>query len=383
MRFLHTSDLHIGVEVHGHSMLPDQEHIIGQILDIAKREKVDGIILAGDVYDAGTPRESAVRVLDDLVTRASGICPVYMTAGNHDSAERLSFGNKILQKQNLYISDAYSGSLERVVLSDEHGKLNLFMLPFIKPSMVRPFFPEEEIRTPDEALMHTIAASGVEPGERNVLIAHQFVTGNGISLSTTESEKSKFQVGGIDCISYDLLEPFDYVALGHIHRAQPVVRPTVRYSGSPLKYSMSEALDEKTVTIVDVKGKGDVGVRAVPLRPMRDMRKIKGTIAELTSPAVVAEGDREDYMYVILTESPMNAKAKLSATYPNIMELIFEEEHCFDPDSYETGAEAMRRMTTQELFGEFYSQRNPAPMSDFQKRTLAEAEDEARKEGSA
>lgn len=377
MKFLHTSDLHIGIEIHAHNMIEDQEYILNQILRIAKDENVDGIILAGDVYDVPTPRENAVRLLDSFVTNTSEICPVYMIAGNHDSAERLSFGNRILQKQKLYISDTYSGTMERVTLNDEFGELNIFMLPFIKPSIVRPLFPNDEIKTPDEAMIHTIKASGVDPNKRNILISHQFVTGSGITLSTTESEKSKFQIGGIDCISYHLLEPFDYVALGHIHRAQPVGRQGVRYSGTPLKYSLSEVMDEKSVTIVEVKCKGDVEVREVLLSPKRDMRRIKGTIAELTSPLVTSEGNKEDYIFAVLTENSVNAKAKLSAIYPNIMEIIFEEEHYLEIGTDETSTEMIRKMTPQELFKEFYERRNQRPMNDFQRKILEEAEEAA------
>jgi len=381
MKFLHTSDLHIGIEVHGYSMIADQEHILGQILQIAREEKVDGIILAGDVYDVPTPREGAVRLLDSFITSASEICPVYMIAGNHDSAERLSFGNRILQKQKLFISDTYSGKMEKVRLEDAYGKLNLFMLPFIKPSIVRPFFPEGGIKTPDEALMQTIIASDVVPGERNILIAHQFVIGSGITLVTTESERSKPQVGGIDCVSYSLLEPFDYVALGHIHSAQSVRRSSVRYSGSPIKYSSSEALDEKSVTILDIKDKGNVEVRAIPLIPLREMRKIKGTIEELVNPELVAQSNREDYIFVTLTENTMNAKAKLSTVFPNILEILFEEEHRFDGGtSEETEVQNIRDLSVSELFTEFYNSKNPEPLNEAQKRILDEVEDAVQKE---
>jgi len=380
MKFLHTSDLHIGIEVHEYSMIADQEHILDQILNIAKDEKVDGIIIAGDVYDVPTPRENAVRLLDSFLTSASAICPVYMIAGNHDSAERLSFGNRILQKQKLYISDTYSGKMEKITLNDEFGKLNIFMLPFIKPSIVRPFFPEEAVKTPDEAMMRTINASDMDPKERNILIAHQFVVGSGITLSTTESERSKPQVGGIDCISRTLLDPFDYVALGHIHRAQNVPEKRIRYSGSPIKYSASEALDEKSVTIVELKDKGNTEVRIVPLKPLRDMRRIKGTVEELIDPVLVAQNNREDYIFAVLTESTMNAKAKLSTVFPNIMEIVFEEEHRFESSTDGTDAEKVRDMSLSELFGEFYNSRNPEPLNDLQKRILAEVEEDAQEE---
>lgn len=382
MKFLHTSDLHIGIEIHMHNMIADQEYILDQILKIAVNEKVDGIILAGDVYDVPTPRENAVRLLDSFITRASEICPLYMIAGNHDSAERISFGNRILQKQRVHISDTYSGAMEKVVLSDEHGKLNLFMLPFIKPSIVRPLFPEDEIKTPDEALMHTIEASGVDSSERNILVSHQFVVGNGITLSTTESERSKPQVGGIDCISYHLLGPFDYVALGHIHRAQYVSRKTVRYSGSPLKYSASEAFDEKSVTILDVKEKGNVEVRTVPLKPRREMRKVKGTTEELIAQALSSRDNKEDYIFVTLTENTMNAKAKLSAVFDNIMEIVFEGEEKYDSGTADgADAENIRKLSPLDLFAEFYFKKTQESLDDIQKRILAEVEEAVHKEG--
>jgi exonuclease SbcD len=386
MRFIHTSDLHIGKKVHGHSMIADQEFILNKITSAVRTENADGLMIAGDVYDRSVPSEDAVDLFDRFLTDVSELCPVYIIAGNHDSAERLSFGRNIMRKQGVHITDTFSGRIEKVVLCDEHGPLSLYLLPFIKPSIVRQFFENEttRINTPDDAMKAAIGASGVDPKGRNILIAHQFIVGSGIELSTTESEESKPVVGGVDCISFSLLDPFDYVALGHIHRPQSAGRPTVRYSGSPLKDSTSEVHDVKSVSVVEIEEKGNVSIRTVPLVPLRDAREIRGTVEELMSPDAYNQGNRDDYIFATVTRDSPDIMAKLNAIYPNLMELVIQHEVLFGTDSEEElNLERVRKMTPLELFREFFRNMNGSDLTEEQEKIFSEALENAQKEASS
>lgn len=358
MRFVHTSDLHIGKTVHGFSMTDDQSYILDQIANIAEKEKADGIIIAGDVYDKGVPTEDAVHEFDRFLSRAADICPVYIVAGNHDSAERLSFGRDLLMRNGVHITDTYSGKMEKITIEDQFGPLNIYLLPYIKPSLVRPYFKDETVTTPDKAMQLTLDASDVDPNARNLLVCHQFIVGKGIELSTTDSEDAKPIVGGIDCISAELLKPFDYVALGHIHRAQSAGRDTIRYCGSPLKYSESEAYDSKSVTVVDMEEKGKVGLRTVPLIPKKDLRLLKGTIEEILSPEALKQGNRDDYVIVTLKENPKNAIERIREIYPFVMHLNFESDGTSGLSDSDISIEDIRKMDPIDLFEQFFEKMN-------------------------
>ena len=278
MKFIHLSDLHLGKRVNEFSMLEDQEYILTKIINIIDEQKPNGIIIAGDVYDKSVPSAEAVELFDDFLVRLSKRdLKVFVISGNHDSAERIAFGGRLMDKSGIFMSPVYNGEVEPIVLSDEFGEINVYMLPFVKPSNVRRFFPDSEILSYTDAVKVAVDAMNIDPSKRNILITHQFVTG----AERTESED--VSVGGSDNVDASVFAAFDYVALGHIHRGQKCGGGDfIRYSGTPLKYSFSEANDSKTVTVVDIKAKGDISLEFVPLVPKRDMVEIKGTYEELT-----------------------------------------------------------------------------------------------------
>ena len=283
----HLADLHIGKKLYEFSMIEDQRFILEQILGILEEEKVDGVLVAGDVYDKPVPAAEAVQLLDDFLTGlASCGIKVFLISGNHDSAERLAFGARLFGEAGVYVSRIYDGTVRKITLRDEYGEADVHLLPFIKPSMVRHFWEEEETETFQDAVRTAIHHMEVDPSRRNVLVAHQFVTGAG----TCESEE--LLVGGLDQVDASLFADFDYVALGHIHSPQKIGRETLRYCGTPLKYSFSEADQEKSVTIVELREKGDVRLSVRPLRPLHDLRQIRGSYMEVTSPGFLEKVGR-------------------------------------------------------------------------------------------
>ena len=270
MKFVHLSDLHIGKRVNEFSMLEDQKYILEQILSLVRDEQADGVFLAGDLYDKAVPPAEAVRVLDEFLTRLAGMgVPVFAVSGNHDSAERVAFGARLLSGRGVYLSPVYDGHVERVCLTDDYGEVRVYLLPFVRPAVVRHVFEEEEIGSYQDAVRAAVEHMEVEPSVRNVLVAHQFVTG------AARCESEEILVGGLDNVDASVFDDFDYVALGHIHSPQHVGRETVRYCGTPLKYSFSEAEQEKSVTVVELREKGRSEIRKIPLKPLRDMRRIR------------------------------------------------------------------------------------------------------------
>ena len=264
MRFIHTSDLHLGKRIHGYSMLEDQRHILGKILDTIDTEQPDALLIAGDVYDRTVPSEDAVKAFGDFLTEANNRgCEIYIIAGNHDSGARLDFCCSILGRNGIHIAGAFDGKMEKVETSDGFGELNVWLLPYFRVSEVRAL-SGEALESYTEAMNWILKESEVDPKERNVLVAHQFFTGASGELILSESEDQRHEVGGIQDISESCLDAFDYVALGHLHIPQKVVRETVRYCGSPLKYSKSECSEGKSVTVVEVRDKGDVVMDTVP-----------------------------------------------------------------------------------------------------------------------
>jgi exonuclease SbcD len=378
MRIMHTSDLHIGRSLDGLSMLEDQKFILEQMLTIIRSEKVDALVIAGDVYDKTVPNEGAVSVLDDFLTELNRIgCPVFIIPGNHDSATRISFGSTLLSKQGVHIADEFSGKMEKHLLNDAHGILNIFLLPFFKPSMVRSLNPNAEVNDSDDAMREILKGTDIDTGERNLLVAHQFVRGRGIELELGGSEEYKPSVGGVDCISYDLFHDFDYVALGHIHRPQKIGRNTIRYCGSPLKYSETEYLDEKGAVIIDIGEKGTVSTRTVPLVPRRDLRMITGTVEQLKDRSVVESGNPNDYIYVNLTEETLDARAKLAEVYPNIIGITIASTSG-GGELTEMTIEKIKGLDPIELFRNFYKEMNGEEISDVQEKIFSTALESAR-----
>lgn len=365
MKLLHLSDLHIGKRVNEFSMMEDQKYILRQIAEIAAREKVDAVLLAGDVYDKPLPPAEAVQVFDAFLTGlAKQEVPVCIISGNHDSAERLAFGAQLMDRRGIYFSPVYDGTVKKVCLQDIYGTVVIHLLPFLKPAIIRQVFREREIEITSyqDALREAVSRIEYNPAERNILLAHQFVTG----ASRCESEE--IMVGGVDNVEVSVFDGFDYVALGHIHSPQHVGRETVRYCGTPLKYSFSEAKQVKTVTIVEMKEKGNVEIQEIPLSPLRDLRKIHGTYLEVTARSFYQGMHVEDYLHVTLTdeEDILNAMQKLRLIYPNLMRLEYDNQRTLENRMVEC-VEHVEEKTPQELFEEFFELQNNQPMSEKQK----------------
>lgn len=365
MKLFHLSDLHIGKRVNEFSMIEDQKYILKRILDLAEEEKPDGIILAGDIYDKQIPSAEAVQVFDEFITRLAGrAIPVFIISGNHDSAERLAFGGRLLNSRGIYLSPVYDGSVTKIPLKDQYGTVWIHLLPFIRPSTVRHVFENEadlvtDVQTAAETVIRHME---IDLKDRNILVAHQFVTG----ASRCESED--VQVGGLDNIDAAVFTPFDYTALGHIHSPQNVGTDRVRYCGTPLKYSFSKVDQEKSITVVELEKKGTVRTSLLPLKPLRDMRKLRGTYLELTDRSFYRDMNREDYIQVTLTDEDdvPDGLQKLRVIYPNIMQLLYDNQRTKTTQEVDA-AQAVEKKTEIELFYEFYELQNNQPMTKQQK----------------
>ena len=362
MKFAHIADLHIGKRVHDFSMLEDQRYILDQMLGIFEEQRVDGILIAGDVYDKVVPSAEAVQLFDEFITRLAKLkIPVYMISGNHDSAERLSFGAKLFESNDIYISQVYDGKVKKVGLEDEYGLVNVYLLPFLKPVTVRHALQRDDIESYEDGVMAALQECEVDASQRNVLVAHQFVTG----ADRCDSEEAS--VGGLDNVSAEVFEEFDYVALGHIHRPQKMGRETLRYSGTPLKYSFSEVEHKKSVTIVELLEKGNVQISTVPLVPLRDMRKVRETYMEVTAKESYTAENKMDYLQITLTdeEDVPGALQKLRTIYPNLMRLEYDNKRTRENREVQA-VEAQEQKSELELFGEFYELLNNEVMKEEQ-----------------
>lgn len=363
MKLIHLSDLHLGKRVNEFSMLEDQQYILTEILHIMDEEQPDGVLIAGDVYDKTVPSAEAVALLDDFLVRlAKRDLQIFLISGNHDSPERMAFGGRLMEGSGVHLAPVYDGRVSPITLTDAYGTVNFYLLPFVKPAHVRRCFPEQEITTYTDALAAAIEAMGVDQTGRNVLVTHQFVTG------AARCDSEELSVGGTDNVDVSVFDPFDYVALGHIHGPQRVGRETVRYCGTPLKYSFSEAGHQKSVTVVELEAKGSVSVRTVPLVPLRDLVELRGTYEELTFRGVY-EGTsyQKDYVHITLTdeEDVPDAMRKLQIIYPNLMKLDYDNRRtragaCLD------GAEDAEQKSPLELLEEFYEKQNGQPMGEEQ-----------------
>lgn len=369
MKFLHLADLHLGKRVNGFSMLEDQAHILRQILAILDDEQPDGVLIAGDVYDKSVPSVEAVELLDGFLTelRTRGV-PVLLISGNHDSPERLAFGGRVMDSCGIHISPVYDGALAPVTLHDEFGPVHVWLLPFVKPAHMRRWFPDADIESYTDAVAEAVAHMDIDTAARNVLVTHQFVTGG------TRSGSEELSVGGTDNVDSGVFAPFDYVALGHLHGAQHIERETIRYAGSPLKYSFSEARQHKSVTVVTLGEKGDVQVRTVALTPLRELREIRGSYDELTARSFYEHTTyRSDYLHLILTDEQdvFDAMSRLRTIYPYLMTLDYDNARTRAAGGMSVPAETERR-TPLELFEALYQRQNHRPMSEVQREYIAQ-----------
>ncbi|MBE5076024.1 exonuclease SbcCD subunit D [Anaerotignum lactatifermentans] len=364
MKLFHLSDLHLGKRVYAFSMLLDQRYVLEQVCALAERHQPDGILLSGDLYDKPIPPVEAVQLLDEFLTRMQqmGIA-VYAISGNHDSAGRVDFGSRILQQQNLHICGAFDGKLYHVSKEDAFGEIHFYLLPFLKPATVSAFREGGESLTYAEAVKWALETTDLDTTKRNVLLAHQFVTWKG---TAEESDSETKTLGGVDEMDVSLFFDFDYVALGHLHSPQRIGRDTIRYGGSPLKYSFSELRQKKGVTLVEIQEKGNVTTEFLPLEPLHPLREIKGTLADLLEAAEEAGGS-EDYVRAILTDegAVYDPVGRLRVYYPNLMTLEMAQRGESQQDlSLEMDQE---QLSGPALFAGFFEKQNDREMDVAQK----------------
>ena len=367
MKFFHLSDLHLGKRVNEFSMLEDQWDILQKIVVFAKEHKPDAVLIAGDVYDKSMPIVEAVQLLDRFLVWLNELgITVFIVSGNHDNAERVAFGAELLKNSSVHIVQSYNGKIAPVTLSDGYGDINIWMLPYLKPSLIRRHFPDRDVNTYSDAISAALSNANLDISARNVLIAHQFVTG----AITSESEE--VSVGGSENVDGSVFDGFDYVALGHIHRPQQICRETLRYCGTPLKYSFSEASHTKSVTVVDMDGKGEIKITELPLVPLRDMREVRGTYNEIMNRNSYRGTNTEDYIHIVLTDEQdePDAMAKLRNIYPNLMRLEYDNRRTQAVSSLETVASTDKK-TPSELFGDLFEMQNGQPMNEEQSKYVS------------
>ena len=356
MKLIHLGDLHLGKSLGDFDLIKDQEYILGQVLKLVDDEKIDAVLIAGDVYDKAIPSEAATRLLDSFLNQlAKRQVSTFLISGNHDSDDRLNFGSMLFESNHIYISAIFNGHLDKHVIRDGEKEVNIYLLPFVKASQVRHFFPDEKIESYEDAVRVILRDAEIDKEKCNVLVAHQFVAGKGEDPALGGSESAGTQsVGLVEKIGYDIFDEFDYVALGHIHSPQRIGRDELRYSGSPLKYSLSEVNNEKSVPVITIDEKGNVGIELFPLKPMRDMRHIKGKISDLLNTANVHS--TEDFIYATLTDEDIinDAMGIFQQTYPNTVKIDYDNSHTREIEQVDISKIAQNRSFT-ELINDFYS----------------------------
>ena len=367
---MHLADLHLGKRVNGFSMMEDQEYLLNRILEIMEEDQPDGLLIAGDVYDKTIPPAEAVRLMDDFLTAvAAKHVPVFLISGNHDSAERVAFGHQLMQGSGIWISPVYDGTIRHHTLEDRWGEVNIYLIPFLRPSVVRSFFPDVEIEDYTDALRTIIEDLQVDTSRRNVVLAHQFVTAAGTLPETCDSEQ--LSVGGLDRVDGSVFSPFDYTALGHLHGPQRVGSETIRYAGSPLKYSFSELHQKKSVTVAELRAKGETEIRQIPLQPRREMIELRGTFEEILEEARKKGELQTDYYHMILTDETdvVDALSRLREYYPNIMLLDYDNRRTRSQKEVEQ-LDRVEERTPGELFAALYKQQNGQEMDSDRKEYL-------------
>ena len=358
MKFFHLSDLHVGKQLHGYDLTELHREFINQVAECALAEKPDAILISGDIYDKSVPSASAMTLLDELLVALRGYT-VLIIAGNHDSAERLRYGQKFLEENNIYISvmppQSEDERLKKVTLADEFGDVNFYLMPFIKPGMVRTFMPDEAAAGEEAVIRKLLSVEKIDKNSRNVILSHQFYVNCGKSPEICDSEQSVAIVGGLDAVDISVLEEFDYAALGHIHGAQQIGKECFRYCGTPIKYSVSEVSHNKSITVVEMNKKGEEPkIRTIPLRYKRDVRKIKGTLKEIIESS--DEIIRHDYVSITITdeEIPDNVKDILEGYYDNILEIIIDSIR--NREIMEEEIPDLKQMTPREAFAAFFNE---------------------------
>ena len=367
MKILHLGDLHFGKRINNLSLIEDQIYINKKILEIIDEKGIEAVLIAGDVYDRSVPSEEAVNLFDDfLVKLAKRKLPVMIIAGNHDSAERLSFGDRLIEAAEIYISPVYDGTVKKITLEDKYGEVNFYLMPFVKPANVRQCFPEEKIETYTDALRVAVSHMDIDTAKRNIIVSHQFVTG-----AHKDGSEDELFLGGSSNVDSSVYEGFDYTALGHIHRPQNVKHNTIRYCGSPMKFSFNEERQNKGLTIVDIRQKGDISIELLPLEPMRDFVTIRGKYDDIRKGMDSVR--KQDFVSVILTDEDEipNAFSNLSIVYPNIQKITYDNRRT-NNEAIADGAELDLDLKPIDLIKEFYELGNGLEINDKQEKYLNE-----------
>ncbi len=372
MKFIHLSDLHIGKTILEQSILEDQEYMLNQIIKIIEEEKIEVVLIAGDIYDRSVPSSEAVNLLDSFLNTLIKKLKlkVFIISGNHDSKERLNFGSKIFENDGLYIQTSYDGFIRNVPLKDEYGKINIYMMPFVKPADVKRYF-EEEIEGYDNAFRKIMGKENINQEERNIILTHQFITAGNSEPEKCESET--LVLGGTENVDISNFDAFDYVAIGHIHGPQRIGRDTARYSGTMLKYSFSEVNHKKSVVVMDFKEKGNLNFKLVSLKPLRDMRVIEGPIEELLKEENYKETNLNDFIRAIITnEEPVyDAIGQIRKVYPNTLRLdIKNSKSAQNLESDFTKIDNIKQKDELELFDEFFEFQNNVHLTEKQKEIM-------------
>lgn len=368
MRFLHLADLHLGKRVNEFSMIEDQKYVLKQVLNIIDEHNVQSVLMAGDIYDKSVPSAEAVLLLNDFLTELSKKeIKTFVISGNHDSAERIGFGSDIMSLAGIHMAKPYTSEVEHITVEDEHGEITVYMLPFVKPATVKHVHKEEEINTYDEAVSVVMKNVKLDTNKRNILIAHQYVSGG------DRCDSENISVGGIDEVSGEHFKKFDYVALGHLHGPQHVYSEKIRYAGTLLKYSFSEVNHNKNALIVNIGEKGNIDFEKINIKPLHDMKEIKGTYQELTAKGFYEDMDTNDYFHVTLTdeEDKVNALELLRTIYPNIMRLDYDNQRTRQNQNVML-TESVEEKSPIDLFEEFYEMQNNVPMTEAQKNIVKE-----------
>ena len=360
MRILHLSDLHLGIKLYEYSLMEEQKFFLDEILKLVKDEGIGMVILAGDIYDKGTPAVEAVMLFDDFLYGLSNAgSEIFIISGNHDSASRLSFAGRLLEKGGIHISPVFDGSVKRI----DSGNLSIYLLPFIRPSAVRRYL-DVDVNSYDEAIKAVLERTAIDAARVNILVAHQFVAGGSVC------ESDDVTVGGIENVRTDAFDKFDYVALGHLHNPQSVGRKSIRYAGSPMKYSLSEENVKKSVTIVDVDPDGKIDISERYIKPLRDIKKIEGSYEEIMAKGFYENLSTDDYFYVVLTDTDRiyDAMNRLRTVYPNILSLRYKNSSYNEADyPAQSGTEDMSPL---EIVKGFFVSQNGYAMSESQEEIL-------------
>lgn len=357
MKLMHIGDLHLGKSLGDFDLTQDQEYLLDQLMEIVDKHAVDAVLIAGDVYDKAIPSEAATKMLDYFLSSlAKRKVYVYMVSGNHDSDERLNYGSSLFESNHIFISTKYEGNLCKQTLKVDKDEIDIYLLPFVKASQVRHYLPKAKIESYDDAVRAILDRESIDKSRNNVLVAHQFVMGKSEDPELSGSESLGTQiVGTVEKIGYDCFDEFDYVALGHIHSPHQVGRKEVRYSGSPLKYSLSEVNNEKSIPLITVSGKGKVDIELVPVKPLRNMRHMKGTIKELLDKSKVTAP--EDFIYATLTDEEIvsDAMGIFQQVYPNTVKIDYDNSHTREIEQVDISKIAENR-SFAELVSDFYRQ---------------------------